>query len=382
MICESLDRQPHAQVTRQALGGILGDGGPGKLPARGDVFIVNGRLTVAPPAEGLEKECPATIWTDGRDVAAARLPVKVAKRWFLRPLYDPAEYSAHALLNVWNTVETGPSVRMLEIPGTLTVWPWDLIDRQSEAASLQLREHGAAIDGDIDARAILGEESNMFIAGGARVMAGAILDASGGPILIGDSAKIMPGAVVTGPAVIGAGTVIKPGAKLNGHVVAGPRCKLGGEIEDTVIQGFSNKQHDGFLGHALLGEWVNLGAGTNNSDLKNNYSPVSVTLSGEQISSERPFFGSVIGDHAKTAIGTQLNTGTVIGIGTNVFGAGFPPKDIGAFRWGGADGFQMYEFEKFIETARAVMKRREVEMSREMAHLLRHLHQEAVAGRI
>lgn len=378
-IASLLDRQPHTFVARSALDGVVVEGNTAKLPARGDVFLVNGRFAGEPFLEGLDPDCPPTIWTDGADVAAARVPAKVASKWFTKPFYDPREYNSHSLLNVWNTVDPAPSVRILEANGTLVWWPWDLLERQEAAIEELVKRRGATVDGEVDPKAILAEENRIHLASGAQVMAGAILDASSGSILLEEGVKVMPGATILGPVALGRHTVVKPNAMINGHVSTGPFCKLGGEVEESIFLGYSNKQHEGFLGHSIVGQWVNLGAGTNNSDLKNNYSHVRVTISGEEIDTGTSFFGALLGDHVKTAIGTQLNTGTVIGIGSNLFGAGFPPKDIGAFRWGGADGFELYDFEKFIETARVVMARRDVEMSREMLHLLKKLHQEAAA---
>ncbi|MFH0883808.1 MAG: putative sugar nucleotidyl transferase [bacterium] len=377
-----LDVPPQARIARSSIVGLLGEMGTGQMPVTGDVFLVNGRFAGEPFTEGLAPDCPATVWTDGPDVAAARLPVDVARRWFSHPVYDPLDYTTQALLSAWNTVQAAPEVRVLEARGSLIWWPWDLLERQSGAIEEQFALLGAALDGEIDHRAILVDESRMHVAKGASVRAGAILDASGGPILLEERVEIMPGAIVMGPVALASGTKINAGAKLHGPVVAGPKCKLGGEIEETLIQGHSNKQHDGYLGHAVLGEWVNLGADTNNSDLKNNYSNVSVRIDGEEIDTGRLFFGCLIGDHVKTAINTQLNTGTVIGIGSNIYGSDFPPKEIGAFRWGGAAGFEYYDFERFIETARRVMERRDVNLTPAMILLLRELHAEALEGRL
>jgi UDP-N-acetylglucosamine diphosphorylase/glucosamine-1-phosphate N-acetyltransferase len=135
-------------------------------------------------------------------------------------------------------------------------------------------------------------------------------------------------------------------------------CKIGGEVEESVVQGWSNKQHEGFLGHAWLGEWVNLGADTNNSDLKNNYSSVRVWEVGRFVDSSRMFVGLLCGDHVKSAIDTQFNTGTVVGLSSQIFGSGFPPKFVPPFSWGGAAGLERYDLERALETARAVMARR------------------------
>ena len=156
--------------------------------------------------------------------------------------------------------------------------------------------------------------------------------------------------------------MIRVGAQIEGPVSLGPRCKVGGEVEGSIFQGHANKQHDGYLGHAYLGAWTNLGAATNNSDLKNNYSTVRVWTPEGEVDTGEPFVGLFMGDHSKTAIGTLFNTGTVVGFSTNVFGAGFRPKHVPSFSWGGAGGIVPYELEKALAVARRVMARREVVM--------------------
>jgi len=192
---------------------------------------------------------------------------------------------------------------------------------------------------------------------------GVVLDAEKGSIVIGNNVTIMPNAVIIGPAFLGNNSLIKVGAKIYGGTSIGEWCKIGGEVEASVIQSYSNKQHDGFLGHSFLGSWVNLGADTNTSDLKNNYSNVRVQIGKKEIDSGSQFVGSIIGDHSKTGINVMLNTGTVIGISSNIFGADFSPKVVGNFSWGNGNTFQPYDIEKAIETARVVMQRRNVEMS-------------------
>jgi UDP-N-acetylglucosamine diphosphorylase/glucosamine-1-phosphate N-acetyltransferase len=148
---------------------------------------------------------------------------------------------------------------------------------------------------------------------------------------------------------------------------------VGGEIENSIMLGYSNKQHDGFLGHSYLGRWVNLGADTNTSDLKNNYGTIRVTLNGEEVNTGRMFLGSLIGDHSKTGINTMLNTGSIIGVAANIFGGGFPPKSIPSFSWGGSDGFETFRLDRALELARTVMGRRKVEFTDADARLLRML---------
>ncbi len=386
-ITRQLDISPSGYFPRTSLKPLVDEAKSGMMlqdiPSEGDVFLVNGRAVKNINTAGLAEKCPWTVWTDGPDIVAARLPADIARKWVTRDIYDPSEYSARALLAIWGIETTAPEVQLVDNPDSLVYWPWEMLKLQEELIKEDFDRLGfGRISGEVDHRAILVEPDNIHINEGAIVSAGAILDASNGPIILGEGVKVSPGAIIIGPAVLGNDCYVKPGAKLLGPLTIGPACKLGGEIEDCIFQGYSNKQHDGFLGNALLGEWVNLGADTNNSDLKNNYSNVKVTIDGEIIDTGETFFGSIIGDHVKTAINTQLNTGTVIGIGTNIFGAGFPPKAVGAYRWGGASGLEMYDFDKFLHTAKVAMKRRDRVLSPAMENLLKQLYQKAERNEI
>ena len=182
-----------------------------------------------------------------------------------------------------------------------------------------------------------------------------ILDSEPGPIYIDEGASVGPGAMIRGPVYIGRNSIINPGSRIGGGVSIGPLCKVGGEVEDSIIEGYSNKQHDGYLGHSYVGRWVNLGANTNVSNLKNNYSNVKVQLESDLVDTKKMFVGSLIGDHVKTAISTSLNTGTTIGLGANVFNNDFSSKFIKSYAWG-REGTT--DFKKFISTAKKVKERR------------------------
>ena len=197
------------------------------------------------------------------------------------------------------------------------------------------------------------DAKNVYIAAGASVKPGVVLDAEGGPIFIDEGAKIFPQAVIEGPAYIGKKSAIKIAAKIYEGTSIGEVCKVGGELEESIIHSYSNKQHDGFLGHAYLGMWVNLGADTNNSDLKNDYGPVKCVIDGELVNTGSQFVGLTMGDHSKSGINSMFNTGTVVGMGCNIYGAGLPPKYVPSFAWGGADGLMEYRADKFIAVAKA-----------------------------
>lgn len=212
-------------------------------------------------------------------------------------------------------------------------------------------------------------KKNIFIGKDVDIKPGVVIDASIGPIFIEKSVTILPNAVIQGPFYTGESSKIKSCATIYPNVSIGRICKIGGEVEDTIIHSYTNKQHSGFLGHSYLGSWINIGADTNNSDLQNNYGPITVQINGRRINSGKQFVGLMMGDHSKTAINTMFNTGTVVGFSSNVFGAGFPPKYFPSFGWGGAESMQEYKLAKAIETAKAVFARRDKEFTREDEHL-------------
>lgn len=188
----------------------------------------------------------------------------------------------------------------------------------------------------------------------------AVLNTHGGPIYLGAGATVMEGALLRGPLVVGPGATVKMGAKIYGDTTVGPGCKVGGEVTNVVFQGNSNKGHDGYLGNAVIGQWCNLGADTNCSNLKNNYTEVRLwDYETERFEpTGRQFCGLIMGDHAKCGINTMFNTGTVVGVGANVFGDGFPRAFVPDFAWGGAARMSTYRLESLLETAELVMVRR------------------------
>jgi UDP-N-acetylglucosamine diphosphorylase/glucosamine-1-phosphate N-acetyltransferase len=206
---------------------------------------------------------------------------------------------------------------------------------------------------------ILNKE-NVFIGNDVTIKPGVVLDASNGPIIIDNSAFIYPNAVIEGPCFIGESSKIKSGATIYENVSIGKVCKVGGEVEQSIFMDYSNKQHAGFIGHSYIGSWVNLGADTNNSDLKNNHSKIKINLSSKEVDTGSQFLGLMIGDHSKSAINTMFNTGTVVGFSCNIFAAGFPEKYVPSFTWGGDNSSKIYDIKKAIETAKIVMSRRKI----------------------
>lgn len=242
---------------------------------------------------------------------------------------------------------------------------WDLINlngNQIQEDYFQLYQHSGKQNfiSKVNSSVHLLNEEQTFIGQNVTIKPGVVLDASGGPIIIDDNAFIYPNSVIIGPVYIGESAIVKSGANIYENVTISKACKVGGEVGQSILMPYSNKQHTGFLGEGYLGSWVNLGADTSTSDLKNNYSKIRVTLSGREINTGLQFLGPMIGDHTKTAIGTTINTGTVVGFACNLFGSGFPDKYIPSFTWVGSKANQTYDLEKAIETAKVVMARRKV----------------------
>ena len=221
-------------------------------------------------------------------------------------------------------------------------------------------------------------KENIFIEEGAKLTF-ATLNASSGPIYIGKDAEIMEGCVVRGPLAMCEHSVLKLSAKIYGATTLGPYCKVGGEVNNSVLMGYSNKGHDGFLGNSVLGEWCNLGADTNNSNLKNNYAEVRLWdyQTGRFAKTGLQFCGLMMGDHSKCGINTMFNTGTVVGVSANIFGSGFPRNFVPSFSWGGASGFSEYKLNKVFEVADVVMKRRNILFDEKEQRILEHVFEES-----
>ncbi len=219
--------------------------------------------------------------------------------------------------------------------------------------------------------------NDIFVEKGAKLTF-ATLNASTGPIYIGENAEIMEGVVVRGALAMCEHSVLKLGAKIYGATTLGPYTKVGGEVNNSVLFGYSNKGHDGFLGNSVLGEWCNIGADSNNSNLKNNYAEVKLWNyeTGRFAKTGLQFCGLMMGDHSKCGINTMFNTGTVVGVSANIFGSGFPRNFVPSFSWGGASGFTEYKTNKVFEVADVVMKRRGIEFDEREKQILEHVFEE------
>jgi UDP-N-acetylglucosamine diphosphorylase/glucosamine-1-phosphate N-acetyltransferase len=207
-------------------------------------------------------------------------------------------------------------------------------------------------------------EENIFIEEGV-ITRSAILNAENGPIYLGKNSQVQEGAMIRGPFALGEGSIVNMGGKVRGDVSIGPFCKVGGEVSNSVLFGYSNKAHDGFLGCSVIGEWCNMGADSNTSNLKNNYENIKLWNypKGGFVDTGLTFCGLMMADHTKCGINTMFNTGTVTGVSANIFGDGFPRNFIPSFAWGGAAGFSTYQFQKAMDTAAKAMERRGIQLT-------------------
>jgi UDP-N-acetylglucosamine diphosphorylase/glucosamine-1-phosphate N-acetyltransferase len=246
-------------------------------------------------------------------------------------------------------------------PLTAIQYPWDIFKQNADAikSDFILMTKGRQSQPLSTDNRFAGSAENIFIEPGAKVQL-SILNASDGPIYVGADAEVMENCTIRGPFSLGEHSTLKMAAKIYGGTTIGPHCKVGGEVSNAIFTGYSNKAHDGFLGNAVIGEWCNLGADTNNSNLKNNYAEVEVFnyREGKAVKTGLTFCGLIMGDHAKSGINTMFNTGSVVGVSANVFDGGFPPKFIPSFSWGGAKWLKTFNFDKGMEVAAKMMERR------------------------
>jgi UDP-N-acetylglucosamine diphosphorylase/glucosamine-1-phosphate N-acetyltransferase len=245
-------------------------------------------------------------------------------------------------------------------------YPWDLINANAEMLHYGWKQFGGR--GELQGRVCDGvhilNEKAVHLGSDSTIKPGTVLDAEEGPIFIGERVTIGPNATLIGPCYVGDGCMIRPNATIGEGTTIGPRCKVGGEIEGSIFQGYANKQHEGFLGHSYVAEWVNLGAGTFNSDLKNTYGTVRVPVNGIEVDSGQMFVGLTIGDHSKTGIGQMFPTGAVVGFGCNVANGALAPKYVPSFTWLTNKGASPYDLDRCIAVAKRVMARRDVVMSK------------------
>ena len=260
---------------------------------------------------------------------------------------------------------------------------WDIFSKNHQAIALDyaLLTEGRTSQ-PIPETTMTFNKEQIFIEEGAKLPF-CSLNASDGPIYIGKNAEIMEGAVIRGPFALCEHATVKMNAKIYTGCTVGPHSKVGGELNNSVIMGYSNKGHDGFLGNSVIGEWCNLGADTNTSNLKNNYAQVRLWDYDTEgfAKTGLQFCGLMMGDHSKCGINTMFNTGTVVGVNANIFGSGFPRNFIPSYSWGGSAGVTTYKTNKAFEVAKIVMARRGVDFTDEDAAILEHVFNETAQWR-
>jgi UDP-N-acetylglucosamine diphosphorylase/glucosamine-1-phosphate N-acetyltransferase len=357
-----LSPESQSLIARSYLAPLLSEQYPGVSvnaapPGVKEVTLVNGRcLMDGDLAKRIRKMKGQFLVTPNGDVVAARL-------------------SAGDLRDAYSNLAAGTgdpfqSVKgeREEVKAAIVSFPWDLLSANGEYLSRDfhlLTKNGRRVrkSGKTHKAAILIGKKGIHLGKKSDVGPGVVLDASNGPVYVDDRATILPQAVITGPAYIGNGSLIRAGARIYQETSIGPVCKVGGEVEHSVLLSYSNKQHDGFLGHSYLASWVNLGAGTTTSNLKNTYGTVRVAVNGRQVDTGLMFMGLTAGDHVKTGINGTLDTGSVVGVSSNVFGTSLLPKYIPSFSWGNSERMTTYDFEKALKVAATVMGRRNVTMT-------------------
>lgn len=359
---------------REYLAPFYGEQHPERILNRIDgdeLFLINGRLVTDDVAAEIIIHAaldPGCALMQGDNLLFARMP---------RSRFPGLSGGRPASLIDTDALAECLSVRQVEgfrVVDNL----WDVIAFHADEMELDGRYIEAGVlAGDIHPSAVIVNRSNIYVAPGAVVKAGAVLDAEDGFISIGSGAVVESHALLMNNVFLAPWAKVKASARVYSNVFVGTASKVGGEVEDSLVEPFANKQHDGFLGHSYISSWCNLGAGTNTSDLKNNYGSVKLLMEGMEISTGLQFLGLLMGDHAKCSINSMFNTGTIVGTSANVFGGGFPPREVYPFTWGSAaDGFGPYMIDKAVETARKVMERRQVVMSAAYEEMFRF-----VAGR-
>jgi UDP-N-acetylglucosamine diphosphorylase / glucose-1-phosphate thymidylyltransferase / UDP-N-acetylgalactosamine diphosphorylase / glucosamine-1-phosphate N-acetyltransferase / galactosamine-1-phosphate N-acetyltransferase len=314
------------------------------VPADAEAIVLNAAALPGDWYEAALDVSGPVLWLAGERVAGARAPVSL-----LAPLLGRGEHFETALLAL--------GLPTVSVNATFLSFPWHLIERNADAIAADLESVRGELRGDVHHLACLEAPERITVAERAVVSAFAVLDARNGPIVVGSGARVASHTVVTGPCVLG------PGTELLGGFVSGtsfgPECRIAGEVEASLWQGYGNKRHHGFVGHSCVGEWVNLGALTTTSDLKNNYGNVRVWVDGRELDSGNPKVGSLIGAHVKTGIGSLLPTGASVGTGSNLFAGGrFAPKRTASFAWWDGETTVDHEIGRFLATARVAFGRR------------------------
>jgi len=297
-------------------------------------------------------------------------------------LFIAARLNANGLANFDPHSETY-HIYAYEEALTVVNYPWDIFSKNAEAleADFDLLTAGRTSAPLSATNTLIGDR--IFAEEGA-VAECAILNSTSGAIYLGKDSEVMEGSVVRGGLALCEHATLKLSTKIYGATTVGPHCKVGGEVNNSVLFGYSNKGHDGFLGNSVIGEWCNLGADTNTSNLKNNYAEVKLwSYSSKSFArTGLQFCGLIMADHSKCGINTMFNTGTVVGVSANIFGSGFPRNFIPSFSWGGAQGFETFTLNKANEVAEKMMERRKIEFNQTEKELMAHLFETSSEYRV
>ncbi len=265
---------------------------------------------------------------------------------------------------------------IIEDPVTLIKKPHDIFLHNGMAIQFDFERFVSELPKGLlmSSNKLIGSEKKLYISPTAKVE-GAIINTDTGYVYIGDGAEVMEGSLIRGPFALCNDATLKMGTKIYGATTIGPHCKVGGEVTNSVFSSFSNKAHDGFIGNSIIGKWCNLGADTNNSNLKNNYGEVKTYnyATNTLQNTELQFCGLVMGDYSKCSINTMFNTGTIVGVGANLFGADFHDKHVPSFAWGSSNNYTTYQIEKLFYTANEMMKRRHTELSNAQKEIVNHI---------
>jgi len=333
-----------------------------ELPEGEDILFINGRLLLEEP---IPVDGPEEVGMCDGSVAYARLRARNA-----------AAITNKSLLEGTAVKSLPPTMRHVDQKATLLRYYWEIIDRNEKELVRDFEQLAPAgeVRGTLHEGSHILAKENVFIGEGATVKPCSVIDAEGGPVYIAENVTVMPNTTIQGPAYIGPGSTIQMASRLREGSNIGEVCKVGGEIENSIMHSYSNKQHDGFLGHAYICQWVNLAADTINSDLKNTYGTVRVQLPHKLVETGEMFVGLAMGDHSKSAIASTFITGSVVGFCCNVLSSGFPPKFVPSFSWLTDAGCQPYMPTMAVEVARRVVSRRKKEMTEADAALFFKLY--------
>ncbi|MTI87117.1 MAG: glucose-1-phosphate thymidylyltransferase [Balneolaceae bacterium] len=297
--------------------------------------------------------------THNKDIVAAKVDGDTSSRLFNNNQFDPG------VVDQTSVVES----RLIENVWDLLTYNADEIERDLTLTNL------SALKPSRHPSLVTSASENIYAAEDVTIEPGCIFLANEGPVILQQGVTIQAGSILRGPVSVGENSTVKMGARIYGGTTLGPFCKAGGEVANCIFHSYSNKGHEGYTGDSVFGQWVNIGAGTNISNLKNNYNTVKLPHwdSKQEVESGQQFLGTIMADHSKTAINTKLNTGTMCGVSANIFMSGFPPKLIPSFSWVGSSDMQTYHFEKALETMAAMMVRRNKELDSDYQHMMRHL---------